>query len=66
MGTFVLLFIGCGSGIIDQRHNITIVGIHFAWSLVIMAMIYTLGHISGAHFIPAVTVFFAFAVISLE
>ncbi|KAJ0083016.1 hypothetical protein Patl1_12400 [Pistacia atlantica] len=59
VGTFVIMFVGCASWMIDQRYHITLVGVAVAWGLVLMVMIYTLGHVSGAHFNPAVT--FAFA-----
>lgn len=59
MGTFVIMFVGCASWMIDERYHITLVGVAVAWGLVLMVMIYTLGHVSGAHFNPAVT--FAFA-----
>jgi len=58
VGTYILVFAGCGSIIINALHDITIVGIGVVWGMVVMAMIYTLGHISGAHFNPAITIAF--------
>jgi aquaporin NIP len=60
VGTFALVFAGCGAIMVDaQTHALGHVGVAISFGLVIMVMIYALGHISGAHFNPAVT--FAFA-----
>ncbi|XP_044478459.1 aquaporin NIP1-1-like [Mangifera indica] len=59
IGTYVLMFIGCGAALVNKIQSLTIVGIALAWGLVLMAMIYAVGHVSGAHFNPAVTVAFA-------
>jgi aquaporin NIP len=63
LGTFAIVFCGTGAIIIDQQTNgsITHVGIAITFGLIVMAMIYTLGSISGAHLNPAVTIAFAFA-----
>lgn len=53
------MFIGCGAALVNKIQSLTIVGIALAWGLVLMAMIYAVGHVSGAHFNPAVTVAFA-------
>ncbi|MGH3140583.1 MAG: MIP family channel protein [Gaiellales bacterium] len=61
VGTFALVFAGCGAIMVDQTtHALGHVGVAISFGLVIMVMIYAVGHISGAHFNPAVT--FAFAV----
>ena len=62
-GTFALVFAGTGAIVINEASGgaITHVGIALTFGLIIMAMIYTLGDVSGAHFNPAVTVAFAFA-----
>jgi aquaporin NIP len=60
VGTFALVFAGAGAIVVDARtHALGHVGVAIAFGLVIMVMIYAVGHVSGAHFNPAVT--FAFA-----
>lgn len=59
IGTFILIFAGCGSILVNKIQSLTIVGIGLVWGLVLIAMIYTVGHVSGAHFNPAVTLAFA-------
>jgi MIP family channel proteins len=60
IGTFALVFAGCGAIMVDANTSaLGHVGVAISFGLVIMVMIYALGHISGAHFNPAVT--FAFA-----
>lgn len=53
-GTFVLVLIGCGSAVIAGNY-IGFLGIAFAFGFAIMAMVYTIGSISGCHINPAVT-----------
>jgi aquaporin NIP len=57
IGTFALVFAGTGAIIInDVSHGaVTHVGVALTFGLVILAMIYAVGEISGAHFNPAVT-----------
>ena len=60
IGTFALVFVGAGAIMVDAENGgLGSVGIALAFGLVIMAMIYAVGHISGAHLNPAVTLAFA-------
>ena len=54
-GTFVLVLIGCGSAVIAGQY-IGYLGIAFAFGLALLAMVYTIGSISGCHINPAVTI----------
>jgi MIP family channel proteins len=58
---FALVFAGCGAVVSDARyhHALGAVGVALVFGLVIMAMVYATGHLSGAHINPAVTVAFA-------
>ena len=54
VGTFVLVFGGVGSAVLAGTH-IGYEGVAFAFGLSLLAMVYTIGPISGCHINPAVT-----------
>src|SRR5271156_2086413 len=58
-GTFWLTFGGCGSAVVAAGYpslGIGFLGVAFAFGLTVLTMAYAVGHISGGHFNPAVTV----------
>ncbi|MEO0067851.1 MAG: aquaporin Z [candidate division WOR-3 bacterium] len=55
IGTFCLVFIGCGSAVIAGSH-IGFAGISLAFGLAVLAMVYAIGPISGCHINPAISV----------
>jgi MIP family channel proteins len=60
IGTFMLVFIGPGAAAVEasSRGSVGPVGVALAFGFAILAGVYALGHISGAHFNPAVTAAF--------
>jgi aquaporin NIP len=60
IGTFALVFAGTGAIVVNETSGgaITHVGIALTFGLVVLAMIYTVGDISGAHLNPAVSIGF--------
>jgi aquaporin Z len=59
LGTFWLVFGGCGSAVLAAgfpQLGIGFVGVSLAFGLTVLTMAYAVGHISGGHFNPAVTV----------
>jgi aquaporin Z len=55
VGTFVLVFMGCGSVTLAGKY-IGFVGIAFAFGLSVLAMVYAIGGVSGCHINPAISI----------
>jgi aquaporin Z len=63
VGTFWLVFGGCGAAVLAAKFGgdtnplgLGFLGVSFAFGLTVLTMAYAVGHISGGHFNPAVTV----------
>ena len=59
IGTFWLVFGGCGAAVLDAAFpnlGIGFVGVAFAFGLTVLTMVFAIGHISGAHLNPAVSI----------
>ncbi|KAG0484649.1 hypothetical protein HPP92_008728 [Vanilla planifolia] len=60
-GTYFLIFAGCAAVTVNKstKGTVTFPGIFMVWGLAVTVLVYAVGHISGAHFNPAVTIAFA-------
>jgi len=60
LAAFALVFAGCGAIVANEVYGgaLGAVGVSLAFGLIIMAMVYAIGHLSGAHINPAVTIAF--------
>ncbi|CAI8586145.1 unnamed protein product [Vicia faba] len=60
IGTYFVVFAGCGVIAVNKIYgSVTFPGICITWGLIVMVMCYSVGHISGGHFNPAVTITWA-------
>ncbi|RDX73983.1 hypothetical protein CR513_46324, partial [Mucuna pruriens] len=63
IGTYFLVFAGCCSVVLnnveESKGQITFPGVCVVWGLTVTVLVYSLSHVSGAHFNPAVTISFA-------
>jgi aquaporin NIP len=58
IGTYFLIFAGCAVVVVNQTMDgvVMLPGIAITWGFTVMVMICSVGHVSGAHFNPAVTI----------
>ncbi len=63
VGTFALVFTGCGAIVVNDLFNVGFgaLGVNIVFGLIVMAVVYSLGNVSGAHINPAVSVAFCAA-----
>jgi MIP family channel proteins len=63
IGAFAIVFAGCGAIVADASADgaLGAVGVSLVFGLIVMVMIYGGGHLSGAHYNPAVTIAFSLA-----
>ncbi|KAJ4703718.1 putative Aquaporin NIP1.1 [Melia azedarach] len=61
LGTYFLIFAGCAAVVVNLNNDkvVSLPGISMVWGLAVMVLVYSVGHISGAHFNPSVTIAFA-------
>jgi aquaporin Z len=57
LGTFILVLGGCGTAVLATSNGLSVgtLGVSFAFGLTVLTGAFTLGHVSGAHFNPAIT-----------
>ncbi len=62
LGTFVLVFAGCGTAVLDAgNEGVDLLGVAVAFGVAVLVMAYAVGAVSGGHFNPAVTIGLAVA-----